>query len=149
MAGSASTITYDGGQDGKGQHGGIKRILIDWTSDDTTGAVTATTRKISGQLLKVVTDPGAAAPTANYDIAITDGNSLDVLTSLAGNGGGVAPTLANRHTSTTEVVHLWTESLVTTGHPLAGTEPYVCDVLTVAVTNAGNSKTGQIIIYYR
>jgi len=146
MAGSASTITYDGGQDGKGQHGGIKRILIDWTSDDTTGAVSGTTRKISGELLKVVTDPGAAAPTANYDIVITDEESVDVLSGLGGTGG-TAPSLLNRHTSTTEVVHLWAENAATDVVP--GSQPYVCDVLTVAVTNAGNSKTGQIIIYYR
>jgi len=149
MAGSSATITYDDGHDGAGIHGAIRKIIIAWTSDDTTGAVTATTRKISGTLLKVVTDPGAAAPTANYDIAITDGNSLDVLSSLGGAGAGVAPTLANRHTSTTEVVHLWSESVVTTGHPLPGTEPYVCDILSVAVTNAGNSKNGTITIYYR
>lgn len=148
MAGSASTITYDQGQDGAGQHGNVRRILIDWTSDDTTGAVTATTRKIVGRLLKVVTDPGATAPTANYDIVISDEESLDVLSGLAGVGTAVAPTLANRHTSTTEVVYLRAESVVTTGYPLAGTEPVVCDKLSVAVTNAGNSKQGQIIIYY-
>ncbi len=146
MAGSASTITYDDGQDFRGVHGSIRRILIDWTSDDTTGAVTATTAKISGQLLKVVTDPGAAAPTANYDIAITDDESVDVLSGLGGTGG-TDPSLANRHTSTTEVVHLWAENAATDVVP--GSQPYVCSTLAVAVTNAGNSKNGQIIIYYR
>lgn len=146
MAGSAATITYDGGQDHTGVHRGIRKIIIDWTSDDTTGAVTATTGKIVGQLLKVVTDPGAAAPSANYDIAITDEEGVDVLSGLGGTGG-TDPSLANRHTSTTEVVHLWAEDSVT--NPLPGTQPYVCDKLSVAVTNAGNSKNGQIIIYYR
>lgn len=138
MAGSASTITYDEG-------GSIRKILIDWTSDDTTGAVTATTKKIVGRLLKVITDPGTAAPTANYDIAITDDEGVDVLSGLGGTGG-TAPSLANRHTSNTEVVHLVAEDSVT--NPLPGTQPWVCDVLSVAVTNAGNSKQGQIIIYY-
>ena len=146
MAGSAFTTTYDDGQDGKGQHGSVKKILIDWTSDDTTGAVSGTTRKISGQLLKVITDPGAAAPTANYDITITDGEGVDVLSGLGGTGGS-PPSLANRHTSNTEVVHLVSENAATDF--AAGTQPFVCDVLTVAVTNAGNSKNGQIIIYYR
>ena len=144
MAGSASTITYDDGNFDGGQ-GSVRKILIDWTSDDTTGAVTATTKKISGRLLKVITDPSATAPTANYDIAITDEEGVDVLSSLGGTGG-TAPSLANRHTSNTEVVHLWAEDSVT--NPLPGTEPYVCDKLTVAVTNAGNSKLGQIIIYW-
>lgn len=146
MAGSASTITYDNGHDHNGVHGSVRKILIDWTSDDTTGAVTATTGKIVGQLLKVVTDPGTPAPTANYDIAITDEEGVDVLSGLGGTGG-TAPSLANRHTSNTEVVHLWAEDSVTNVVP--GSQPYVCDVLSVAITNAGNSKQGQIIIYYR
>ena len=54
MAGSASTITYDQGQDHAGQHGPVKRVIIDWTSDDSTGAVTATTGKISGTLLRLL-----------------------------------------------------------------------------------------------
>lgn len=145
MAGSAATITYDRGQDHTGKHGHVRKIIIDWTSDDTTGAVTATTGKIVGTLLKVVTDPSATAPTANYDITIKDEESLDVLSGLGG-AGGTDPSLANRHTSTTEVVHLWGEDSVT--NPMPGSQPYVCDVLTVAVTNAGNSKLGQIIIYY-
>lgn len=145
MAGSASTITYDDGCMGGADYGGVRRILIDWTSDDTTGAVTATTKKISGRLLKVVTDPGTAAPTANYDIAITDDESVDVLSGLGGTGG-TAPSLANRHTSNTEVVHLVAEDSVT--NPLPGSQPFVCSALTVAVTNAGNSKEGQIIIYW-
>jgi hypothetical protein len=139
MAGSASTITYD-------ETGRIKKILIDWTSDDTTGAVTATTKKISGQILKVVTDPSATAPTANYDIVITEATEgVDIVSGLGGTGG-TAPSLLNRHTSNTEVVHMWAEDSVT--NPMPGTQPYVCDTLSVAVTNAGNSKLGQIIIYW-
>ena len=137
MAGSVFTPTYDDGQDGIGQHGTVRKILIDWTSDDTTGAVSGTTRKISGELLKVVTDPGATAPTADYDIAITDEEGADVLANCYDN-------LADRHTSNTETVDLFL-----TGAANVGARPVVCDVLTVAVTNAGNSKTGQIIIYYR
>lgn len=139
MAGSAATITYD-------DLGTVQKILIDWTSDDTTGAVTATTRKIVGKLLKVVTDPSAtAAPSANYDIAITDEEGVDVLSGLAGTGG-TDPSLANRHASNTEVVHLRALNSLTDLVP--GSEPYVCDKLSVAVTNAGNSKHGQIIIYW-
>lgn len=147
MAGSASTITYDQGQDGAGQHGNVRRIIIDWTSDDATGAVTATTRKVVGRLLKVITDPGSPAPTANYDIAITDDESVDILSGLGGTNG-TAPSLANRHTTTTEVVHLWAEDNTVNTIPIPDSRPYVCSTLAVAVTNAGNSKQGQIIIYY-
>lgn len=145
MAGSAADITYDKGYDHAGAAGRVRKVIIDWTSDDTTGAVTATTGKIVGQLLKVVTDPGATAPTANYDIAITDEEGVDVLSGLGGTGG-TDPSLANRHASNTEVVHLVGENSLT--DVVTGSQPYVCDKLSVAVTNAGNSKTGQIIIYY-
>lgn len=147
MAGSSAQVTYDQGYNHDGGVGHVRRIVIDWTSDDTTGAVTATTKKIVGQLIKVVTNPGATAPTDNYDIVISDADGLDLLSSLA-LGAAVAPTLANRDTADTEVVHLWALSVVTTGFPLTGTAPIVCSTLSVAVTNAGNSKQGQIVIYY-
>lgn len=134
MAGSASTVTYDGDPDNP--RPGVNKILIDWTSDDTTGAVTATTKKIRGYLLAGVTDPGAAAPTANYDITITGDEGANVL-------GNCADDLADRHTSNTERVdfHLTTTANV-------GARPAVCDVLSVAVTNAGNSTVGQIALYW-
>jgi hypothetical protein len=137
MAGATSTITYDDGHDGKGSTGSIRKILIDWTSDDTTGAVTVTTRKISGELLKAVTDPGAAAPTADYDITITDEEGANVLANCHDD-------LADRHTSTTQTVDFFLS-----GAANVGARPVVCDALSVAITNAGNSKQGQIAIYYR
>lgn len=140
MAGSSMTFAYDEGVDGGGYRGVIKKIIIDWTSDDTTGAVTGTTRKIVGRLIKAVTDPGATAPTDNYDIAITDEESVNILTACQS-------TLANRHTSTTQEVYFFILDAAAT--PLAqSSHPVVCDTLTVAVTAAGNSKTGQIILYY-
>jgi len=132
------TIQYDNGADGRSARGPIRRIVIDWVSDDATGAVSGTTRKISGELLKAVTDPGSAAPTDNYDIAITDPEGADVL-------AGCANTLQNRHTSTTQAVEL----LLTDGTAGIAARPVVCSPLTVAVTNAGNSKAGRIVLYYR
>lgn len=145
MAGAASTITYDNGYDHAGHAGRVRKVIIDWTSDASTGAVTATTGKIVGRLLKVVTDPGATAPTDNYDIAITDEKGIDVLSGLAGTGG-TDPSLANRDTANTELAYLVAENSLTDA--VHGSQPYVCDALSVAVTNAGNSKQGQIIIYY-
>lgn len=126
------TLTYD-------TTGPIKRIIADWTSDDTTGAVSGTTVKVSGRVIKAVTDPGATAPSANYDIAITDEESFDILTACAG-------TLANRHTSNTEEVYFFIKNADAAPLSMA-THPTVCDKLTIAVTNAGNSKVGQIILY--
>lgn len=141
MAGSAMTFVYDDGYDGAGRFGAVKKVVVDWASDDTTGAVTGTTRKIVGTLVKAVTDPGTAAPTDNYDITITDEEGADVLAPCQS-------TLANRDTANTEQVYFLV--LDAAGTPLAqSVHPVVCDALTVAVTNAGNSKTGQLIIYYK
>lgn len=140
MAGSSMTFTYDAGYDGDGRVGGVKKILIDWTSDDSTGAVSGTTRKVVGRLIKGVTDPGSAAPTDNYDIAVTDEEGADVLADSIS-------TLANRDTTNTETAYFNLSDVGTSPAKLAA-YPVVCDVLTVAVSNAGNSKTGQIILYY-
>lgn len=143
MAGSSMTFTYDDGFDGAGLPCGIRKILIDWTSDSATGAVTGTTRKISGSLIKGVTDPGATAPTANYDIDITDEEGVDVLGACVAAGR-----LQNRHTANSEQAYFFVENVDAV--PLAmGVHPVVCDQLTIAVTNAGNSKVGQLILYYR
>lgn len=131
MAGSSMTFTYDTGP------GPVKRIIADWTSDDTTGAVSGTTTvKASGFLLRAVTDPGTAAPTASYDIAITDDEGADVL-------GNCFDDLADRHTSNTESVDFFLNDGTTSN----GARPSVCSELTFSVTNAGNSKTGQVILY--
>lgn len=134
MAGSAMTFSYD-------ELGAIGKIIVDWTSDDATGAVSGTTKKITGTLIKGVTDPGATAPTADYDIAITDEEGVNVL-------GNCVDDLADRHTSTTEEVYFLVSNLAATD-PGGNIHPVVCDKLTVSVTNAGNSKEGQLILYYR
>lgn len=134
MAGSSMTITYD-------EIGSIRKVIADWVSDDTDGTVTGTTKKVIGTLIKAVTDPGATAPTDNYDIAITDEEGADVLAVCQS-------TLANRDTANTEQVYFLV--LDAAGTPLAqSVHPIVCDKLTIAVTNAGNSKTGQLVLYYR
>lgn len=134
MAGSSMTFSYD-------ETGPIKRIVADWVSDDATGAVSGTTKKIAGRLIKGVTDPGATAPTDNYDIAITDEESFDVLTACAG-------TLANRDTSNTEEVYFLVKNADAAPLSMA-IHPAVCDKLTIAITNAGNSKNGQLILYWQ
>lgn len=135
MAGSSMTFTYDETQ-------ALRKITVDWVSDDTTGAVSGTTKKIVGQLIKGVTDPsGTAAPTDNYDIAITDELSFDVLTNCMDN-------LADRDTANTEEVYFLVNDLAATD-PGGSCHPSVCDKLGIAVTNAGNSKEGQIVLYYQ
>lgn len=134
MAVSAMTFTFH-------KRGGIRKLVVDWTSDDTTGAVTGTTaEEVVGRLIKGVTDPGATAPSANYDIVITDAEGADVL-------AGCLATLTDRHTSTTEQVYFLVKDTAAT--PLAqSVHPVVSGLLTIAITNAGNSKVGQLILYY-
>lgn len=139
MAGTM-TITYDDGQDGAGFRGRIRKIVADWTSDAADGTCSGTTRKISGRLIKAVTDPGSVAPTDDYDISITDEEGSDVLSPCQN-------TLANRDSTSTEQVYFLVKD--TAGTPLAQSlHPAVCDQLTISISNAGNSKTGQLIMYY-
>lgn len=144
MAGSSTTITYDDGVDGAGTRGRIRKVLIDFTTDDTTGSVACTTRKIVGELIKVVTDPGSAAPTDNWDVVLTDEEGVDLSVHLS--DAAIAALIA-RDTANSEETYLPLEDEAGTAR--IGLWPVVCDKLTVTVNNAGNSKTGQIIIYYR
>lgn len=141
MAGSSMTFSYDDGADYAGERNSIRKVIVDWVSDDSTGAVSGTSAKIVGTLVKAVTDPGTAAPTDDYDITITDEEGVDVLTN-------VQSSLANRDTANSEEVYFLVKDAA--GTPLAqSVHPVVCDKLTFAVANAGNSKTGQIQLYYR
>lgn len=143
MAGSSITLTYDDGVDGAGYRGRIRKVIGDWVSDDAAGTASTTTRKIVGELIKLVTDPGSAAPTDSYIIAFTDPEGLDVLAGIQN-----AAALADRDTANTEqtYLHLLNADMTPIG---IATYPVVCDVLTVSISAAGNSKTGQFILYYR
>jgi len=116
------------------QRGPIGIVTLSWVADASDGTVpsTALQTKISGKLLALETNPGATAPTANYDIAITDADGLDVLQAVG----------ANRHTSTTEKV-----AVVYSGtaiHPPVAKS----DTLTLALTgNSVNSALGTIKLY--
>lgn len=145
MAGSATTITYDDGADGSGARGRIRKVLIEFTTDDTTGSVTCTTRKIVGELIKIVTDPGSAAPTDNWDVVLTDEEGVDLSVNM--DDAAIAALIA-RDTANTEETYLCLFDTAA-GTSRVAAFPVVCDKLTVTVNNAGNSKTGQIILYYR
>ena len=141
MAGSSMSFAYDSGQDREAFPNGVKKLTVSWVSDDTTGAVSGTTDKIVGRIIKGVTVPsGSAAPTNLYDIAITDEQSVDIL-------AGCKVTLANRSSTNTEEVYFMVLNSDATALSMA-IHPTVCNALTIAVTNAGNSKAGTIYLYY-
>lgn len=129
---SSSTVTRDRIEISKGRERKfIEKVTISWTAH-TDGTFTATSIDLAGFVLKVVTNPGSTAPTANYDIAFNDpdDSSFDAM-------GGL---LANRHTSNTEHVYPYVTAAITPVF-LAGTYQ-------LAITNNSvNGATGQIILY--
>lgn len=145
MAGSSMTFTYDDGVDGVGVRGSIRKVIAEFLTDDSTGSVAGTTRKISGELIKIVTDPGSAAPTENWDVVLTDEEGVDLSVHMS---DGVIAALIARDTANTEETYLTLEDTAA-GTSAMAAFPVVCDKLTITVNNAGNAKTGQIIIYYR
>ena len=65
------------------------------TSESDGTATVTTSHTYQGILVQVETDPGSAAPTANWDLTISDSYLSDITA-----GGG-----ANRHASDTEVLY--------------------------------------------
>lgn len=120
--------------------GGDKRVVvIDWTADASDGSVPATALDsatmifIQGYHLDAgETDPGATAPTDNYDITVTDEWGLDLF-------GGA---LLNRDTSATEIKRPVVDSV-----PLYGSAP-IPGQLTVTISgNSVNAATGKLILH--
>jgi len=100
----------------------IQKVVFTWTSD-ANGDVSDGTFVLRGKVWAIVTDPGATAPTADYDVTLLDEYSTDV---LGGSG-------ADRHTSNTE------RAAITAG---------VADgTVTPTIANAGNAKVGVVYFY--
>jgi len=89
-----------------------------------------------------VTIPGAGddAPTANYDIVVTDSDSVNVL-------GNTDDDLLNRHTSNTEEVYFRVKNVLATPEGIS-MSPVVCSKLTVTVAAAGDTNSGTLVLYY-
>ena len=106
----------------------IRKISIAWVSA-ADGSATGTFQA-HGYLVKVITDPGATAPTADYDITLVDEYGFDA-------AGGA---LADRHTSTTQAVY----PIGASGGVVA---PLMHGTHTFTVANAGDSKVGTCILF--
>ena len=105
-------------------------ITFSWLCTAGGAADLESTDKVVGKLSRVVTDPGAAAPTADYDVTLTDEDGMDVM-------GGE---LADRHTTATE--QAWASD-GTNLHQYV----YVDSKLTLNVAAAGNAKNGTVILH--
>ncbi len=104
--------------------GSVAKIVWSWTSSAGGAADLATVGSYYGTVLAVITNPGATAPTDDYDVTITDVDSFDVLQGVG----------ANRDTTNTEVASPPSVS------PVFGK-------LTLNVSNAGNAKVGVVTLY--
>ncbi|HAM59546.1 MAG TPA: hypothetical protein DCQ64_30710 [Candidatus Rokubacteria bacterium] len=111
------------------RNGAIGRIVATCTGDASDGTFPATALPpFSGRILALRTNPGATAPTDNYDITLVDDDAVDRLQGVG----------ANRATATSQeaaVVYLGTAI-----HP-----PVAFDE-TLTLTLAGNSVNSAIIV---
>ena len=113
----------------------VDKVKFEWTS--TTGGAAGDTTNISydGLVYRIVVDPGSStsAPTGNYDVVLNDSDGYDVLDGL----------LDNLSSGTT------THYGVSTGGSARTPISAVASKLTLAVTNAGREKSGEVIVYIR
>ena len=113
-------------------YGSVKKVTWDWLSaaDGSVGTVAGriTTEIYNGAVLRAVFVPDAAGtqPSDNYDVAINDADGYDI---LAGQG-------ANKSNAAAVTV-------------VASMGAVANDKLTLAVTNAGDSKGGIVYLYIR
>lgn len=124
MAGTV-TVTYGSQQLNGG--GKLKSVTVAWTADAADASVPNTSlENLKGRLLKAITNPGATAPTDNYDIKLLDNldTTADALDGL----------LMDRDTANTEV-------------ELPAVPPVLAGDYTFNLTNnAVNSATGVLIL---
>lgn len=92
-------------------------VTVTWLSDDAAGTASCTV-VLNGWLVKSVTDPGAAAPTDNYDITLVQDG-----------GDHLAGALADRDTANTEVV-------------IHSSPIWLSGSFTFTIAAAGNAKNG-------
>lgn len=107
----------------------VKKIKFVWVSAADGTASGTTTESYSGEIIRLVTIPGALAlaPSDNYGVKVNDEDGTDVLMSAG----------QLRDTANTEQV-------------LASSLGCVAnDKLSLAITAAGDSKSGTVIIYVR
>lgn len=115
----------------------VKHVFA-WVSDSGGIATVPSSIPVSGRIERVVIVPSAsAAPTSLYDVTLTDSNSIDV---LAGQGANLSATVSSSVCPGTPLKDGTTVSVTPTA---------VDSILTLNVTNAGNTKSGTVVVYVR
>lgn len=110
--------------------GNVHKIKFAWTSSAGGAADATTTYYYTGSVIQVAQIPGAggAQPSADYDVTVTDNDGVDVLVS---NGGDISNAATTLHVVANELGSVANSKL------------------TLAVTNAGNAKSGTTILYLK
>lgn len=117
----------------------VRACVLAWTSH-TDGTVTLPAAvPLVGELLRAVFVPGAGGvqPTNLYDVTLEDAHGIDL---LAGQGANLSNTAASHVCPGVPL----RDGTTTSTRPVAVAGP-----LTLKVTNAGDSKQGQVILYVR
>jgi hypothetical protein len=127
---AAGSVTPTGPTKVSGQESSYYVVTWEWTADAADGSVpTSTVSGIMGYVVRVITDPGATAPTDDYDIVLNDKYGADVM-------GGA---LIDRDTTATE------HALPIIGSASAGA--LVIDTLQLSISgNSVNSATGTVTV---
>jgi len=134
FAQAAGTVTVtDNSYEHHGR--GYRVVTLGFTSDASGDADKVI--GLTGRLVKIITNPGTPAPTANYDVYVYE--TEDAAISLIG-------TLAeNRHTTTTEVIY---PAIAGTGGTVSSFSPLAVGIYTFRVANAGNGGQGRVLLYF-
>lgn len=119
-----------------GSHTGMYTLTLAWTSDSATGEVEDTTSDeitawLEGKWImsaKTVPGTGGDAPTAAYDITITDEDGFSIFST----------DLNDRSATVAEEALPYVAG--------AKSPRLITGALTTSITNAGNSNTGKIIL---
>lgn len=133
MATGTVTITYD---EKTASRSGLRRTKIAWTSNASGAA--GDTIQLDGFVTRVVFVPSSAsAPSAAYDVTLLDDGGVDVLSGQGSNlsettATDICPTVAAKDGTTT----------ATKLRSALGSH-------TLAVANAGDTKSGTIYIYMK
>lgn len=113
----------------------VSKHTFEWVSDASGNVTMPSSVLVGGIIKRVVFVPGSPAPTALYDVTLTDSDGVDV---LAGQGANlpasgvtqVCPGIPFKDGTTTSTTQIIVES-----------------ILTLNVTNAGNATQGKVIVY--
>lgn len=132
MADSAATIKWDE------ESAKVLKAVVTWLSDDADGHVTYNfdekdKARIKGKyLFHMITNPGATAPTDNYNITLLDDDGVDM-------AGGE---LLLRDTENSE------QAIPKIASGVYG-ERIANGGLAVTITSAGNAKVGVLKLWWR